>query len=133
MKKLLLTFAVLFVAQVALAQDTFKADVVKYLQMSGQRATFEKLTSQYAQNVPAEKQADFKKELNASLDDLMSKMADLYMTEFTHEDIKAFIKFYETPAGKKLTAKSDVLYDKGQAVGQEWGMGFQGILMKYMQ
>jgi uncharacterized protein len=133
MKKLLLTFVVLFVAQVALAQDAFKQDVIKFLNASGQKKTFELLVKDLVKQVPAEKQADFKKELNASLDDLMGKMADVYMSEFTHEDIKAAIKFYDTPIGKKLTEKAEVLYEKGNAAGEEWGMGLQAIMMKYMQ
>ncbi|PKP14603.1 MAG: hypothetical protein CVU07_14035, partial [Bacteroidetes bacterium HGW-Bacteroidetes-23] len=65
--------------------------------------------------------------------DLMSKMADMYMSEFTHDEIKALLKFYESPVGKKLTDKTEVLYNKGQTVGQEWGMGLQTMMMKYMQ
>lgn len=133
MKKLFLTLIVLFAAQVTFAQDAFKQDIVKYLNLSGQRKTFELLVKDLSSQIPVEKQADFKKDLNASLDDLMNKMADIYMTEFTHEDIKAVIKFYESPVGKKLTDKSAVLYEKGNAVGQEWGMGLQTMLMKYMQ
>ncbi|MFD2600553.1 DUF2059 domain-containing protein [Flavobacterium suzhouense] len=133
MKKLFLTLIVLFAAQVTFAQDAFKQDIVKYLNLSGQRKTFELLVKDLSSQIPVEKQADFKKDLNASLDDLMNKMADIYMTEFTHEDIKAVIKFYESPVGKKLTDKSAVLYETGNAVGQEWGMGLQTMLMKYMQ
>lgn len=134
MKKLFLTLIVLFAAQVTFAQDAaFKQDIIKFLNLSGQKKTFELLVKDVVNNIPVEKQADFKKELNASLDDLMSKMADIYVTEFTHDDIKALIKFYESPAGKKLTSKSEVLFEKGNAVGQEWGAGLQGMLMKYMQ
>jgi hypothetical protein len=133
MKKLLLTLVVLFAAQLTFAQDAFKQDVIKYLNASGQRKTFELLVGDLVKQVPAEKQADFKKELNTSLDDLISKMADVYMTEFTHDDIKAIMKFYDSPIGKKLTEKAEVLYEKGNAVGEEWGMGLQAIMMKYMQ
>jgi hypothetical protein len=134
MKKLLLTLALIIVANVGFAQqDAFKKDVVKYLELSGQAKTFEMLTKDLAKNVPADKQAAFTKELDASIKDLMGKIADVYVTEFTHDDIKAAIKFYETPAGKKLTSKSEVLYTKSQAVGQEWGMGLQEVMMKYMK
>jgi len=134
MKKVLLTLALVLVAQLGIAQDpTFKADVIKYLEISGQAKIFEIVTKDIAKTIPAEKQADFKKELDASIKDVVGKMADLYMVEFTHEDVKSAIKFYESPVGKKLTSKADVLYEKGQAIGQEWGMGLQSIVMKYMQ
>lgn len=135
MKKLLLTLVVVLMAQLGMAQasDAFKKDVVKYLELSGQRKTIEMVTKDIVSNIPAEKQADFKKELDASITNFMNKLAEPYMAEFTHEDIKTAIKFYETPVGKKLTEKAGVLYEKGQAVGQEWGMEVQGLMMKYMQ
>jgi hypothetical protein len=134
MKKLLLAVAFMLVAQMGMAQDAaFKADAVKFLNISGTASTFEMMTKDIVKNAPADKQAAFKKDLDASIQELIGKMADLYMTEFTHEDIKAMIKYYETPVGKKAAAKTGVLFEKGQVVGQEWGMGLQSIMMKYME
>lgn len=134
MKKLLLAVAFMLVAQMGMAQDAaFKADAVKFLNISGTASTFEMMTKDIVKNAPADKQAAFKKELDASIQVLVGKMADLYMTEFTHEDIKAMIKYYETPVGKKAASKTGVLFEKGQVVGQEWGMGLQSIMMKYME
>lgn len=133
MKKTVLTFALLLITSIGFSQDAFKKDVINYLEVSGQANTFKMITKDLVNNIPEAKQAEFKKELDASISDLMSKMADMYMTEFTHEDIKSLLKFYESPAGKKLTDKTEVLYTKGQTVGQEWGMGLQTMMMKYMQ
>lgn len=133
MKNLFLAFTFLLFAGASFAQNTFKQDVVKYLELSGQKKTFEMITKDIVTNVPAAKQEAFKKDLDASISDLMNKMADVYMTEISHEDIKAAIKFYESPAGKKISSKSEALYTKAQAVGQEWGMGLQEKVMKYMQ
>lgn len=133
MKKIFFAALFVLVANFAMAQDAYKQDVLKYLELSGQAKTFEMITKDLVKNIPAEKQADFKKELDASIKDLMGKIADIYVKEFTHDDIKAAIKFYESPAGKKISSKSDVLFEKSQAVGQEWGMGLQSIMMKYMQ
>lgn len=133
MKKIIAVTAFLFVSHFGFAQSTYKADAEKYMEVSGQMKIFEYLTQDIIQNIPEEKKADFKKDLAASLKDLQSKMADMYMEEFSHEDIKALIKIYETPIGKKLYEKNKVLYDKGQDVGMEWGMGLQSIMMKYME
>lgn len=133
MKKNVLTFAFLLITAFSFSQDAFKNDVVKYLEVSGQANTFKMITKDLVANIPEAKQADFKKELDASIGDLLVKMADMYMTEFTHDEIKALLKFYDSPVGKKLTDKTEVLYNKGQAVGQEWGMGLQALMMKYMQ
>ena len=124
----------MLVAQMGMAQDAaFKADAVKFLNISGTASTFEMMTKDIVKNAPADKQAAFKKDLDASIQELIGEMADLYMTEFTHEDIKAMIKYYETPVGKKAASKTGVLFEKGQVVGQEWGMGLQSIMMKYME
>jgi uncharacterized protein len=133
MKKLLLTLVLVLAAQLTFAQDAFKKDVVKYLALSGQRTTFEMLMKDLEANIPADKLADFKKEMTVAIDDLMNRMADLYMKEFTHDDIKAAIAFCESPVGKKITAKSEVLYTQGKEIGQEWGASLQPLLMKYMQ
>ena len=133
MKKLLFTAVIVLMANIAMAQDAFKQDVMKYLELSGQTTTFQMLTKDLVKNIPAEKQNEFKKELEASIKDLMGKLADVDVKEFTHEDIKSAIKFYESPAGKKISSKSEVLFEKAQAVGQEWGMGLQQLMSKYMQ
>lgn len=133
MKKTVLSFALLLITTIGFSQETFKNDVVKYLEVSGQSNTFKMITKDLSANIPEAKKADFQKELDASIDDLLVKMAEMYMSEFTHDEIKSLLKFYESPVGKKLTDKTEVLYTKGQAVGQEWGMGLQTMMMKYMQ
>lgn len=132
MRKVLLSFILVFVAQFTFAQEGFKADTKKYMELSGQLKTFELLTKDLANDVAEEKRADFNKELKGSLNLLLDKMADMYMTEFTHDDIKKLIQFYESPIGKKLSDKNEVLFEKGQEVGTEWAMGLQGIFMKYL-
>ena len=32
-----------------------------------------------------------------------------------------------------MTDKSGLLAEKGAEIGKEWGMGLQGLVMKYMQ
>lgn len=133
MKKVLLAVAFMFVAQFAMAQDAaFKADALKLLNISGATTQFELAVGQIVKNVPAEKQADFKKDLSESLKGLIDKIADVYMVEFTHDDVKQMIKYYESPIGKKQASKTAVLFEKGQQAGQEWAMGLQSIMMKYM-
>jgi len=83
--------------------------------------------------VPKEKQAAFLVEFESTLPALYDKMAGVMMTEYTHDDVKAILKFYETPVGKKMTDKSGVIAEKNLAASQEWAMGLQGMMMKYMQ
>lgn len=133
MKKVVLAFAMILVCQFSFAQEAFKNDTKKYMDLSGQMKTFELLTKEITLNVEESKRPEFEKELKASMLVLVDKMADMYMTEFTHDDVKKLIQFYESPIGKKLSDKSEVLFDKGQKVGEEWSVGLQGLMMKYMQ
>ena len=121
------------ITTIGFSQEAFKNDVLKYLDISGQANTFKMITKDLSTNIPEAKKEEFQRDLDKSIIELMSKMADMYMTEFTHDEIKALLKFYESPIGKKLTEKTEVLYNKGQIVGQEWGMGLQSMMMKYMQ
>jgi len=134
MKKIIIVAAFMLVGHFGFAQDVaFKADAEKYLEVSGQMKTFDYLTEEIMQNIPEARRAEFKKEFEVSLKDFKAKMAEVYMQEFTHTEIKELIKLYETPIGKKLYEKNKVLYDKGQIVGTEWGMGLQGLMMKYIE
>lgn len=134
MKKIIVSFVLSLTVQFGFAQDAaFKADVAKYLDVSGASVTIRMITDKLVDSVSEDKKADFKKELDTSAEDLMSKMADVYMTEFTHDDIKEILKFYETPVGKKLGEKTEVLTEKAQKIGEEWGIGLQSVLVKYMQ
>lgn len=58
-------------------------------------------------------------------------MAELYIAEFTREEIQELVKFYKSDIGKKLAEKQLSLTQKGMMMGQSWGMKVQGIAQKY--
>lgn len=134
MKKTIVSLMLLLATQIGFAQDVaFKTDVLKYLEVNGAASNIRMITDRLTDNIVEDKKTDFQKELNTSIDDLMSKMADLYMTEFTHEEVKEILKFYKTSVGEKLSNKTSLLTEKAQKIGEEWGTGLQKVLMKYMQ
>lgn len=135
MKKLILTFAFVLVANFGMAQanEAFKKDVMKMIEVTGSASQMKLAKDQILKMVPKEKQAAFLVEFEATLPALYDKLAGVYMEEYTHEDIKAILKFYETPVGKKMTDKAGPLAEKSMAASQDWAMGLQGMVMKYMQ
>jgi hypothetical protein len=134
MRKIILTFALILVAQLSMAQDeAFKKDVMRVIEMNGSNAQMKLAKDQILKMIPAEKQAAFLVEFDATLPSFYDKMAKVYMETYTKEDIKAMIAFYESPVGKKMSAKAGELAEKSQAAAQEWGQGLQGMMMKYMQ
>jgi len=133
MKKLILAVAVILVSQFGMAQDAFKADVLKVLKASGSGAQMELAKEEVMASIPEESRADFSKDFDASLPSLYDKMVKVYMETFTHDEVKQMLKFYDSPVGKKITEKAGELTKKNMAAGQEWGMELQGLMMKYMQ
>jgi len=101
--------------------------------MNGSNEQLKMAKDQIVKMVPAEKQAAFIIEFDATLPSYYEKVAKVYMETYTKEDIKAMLAFYESPVGKKITAKSSELAEKSQAAMQEWGQGLQTMMMKYMQ
>lgn len=134
MKKIILTFALVLIAQVGFSQDdAFKKDILKVIELSGSANSMKAAKDQILKMVPKDKQAAFIIEFDSTLPSLYDKLAVIYMETYTKEDIKAMIAFYESPVGKKINEKAGVLFEKSQAAGQEWGEGLQGMMMKYMQ
>lgn len=133
MKKLILTFLVIFVSHFGFTQDAFKVDVIKVLKASGSGAQMELAKGQVIGSISEEKRADFSKEFDASLPSLYDKMAKVYMEIYTHDEVKQMLRFYESPVGKKITEKASELTEKNMSAAQEWGVELQGLMMKYMQ
>ena len=131
MKKIIFVFAFLLVAQLGSAQNTFKQDIIKYFEISGANKAYDKMEEQMSKNIPAEKQAGFKKDIEAAIVVLKDKMADYYMKNLTQEEVKAIIKFYESPAGKKMVAAA--ASPELMKIAEDWGAGLSETLMKYMQ
>ncbi|MEP1488914.1 MAG: DUF2059 domain-containing protein [Algibacter sp.] len=132
MKKVVLVFTLLFAVTIQ-AQDTseFEKETIEFIKLTGAGAAFESGINQLGMMVPAESKAAYLIEANKTLDPLYSKMAKLYMEEFTRDDIKELVKFYNTDLGKKLAEKQLGLTQKAMSFGQSWGIEVQAIAQKY--
>lgn len=132
MKKVAITFIFTCLAHVGFAQDGFKEDVKKYFSYSGQSAGLEIVKQDLSSNISIEKKEAFEKDLDISLNNLIDRLAELYMSEFTHEEIKEINSFYETAVGQKLSSKNEFLLNKGQEISGEWSQGLIQLMEKYM-
>lgn len=132
MRKLVVLVALLFVSLTVNAQEKsqFEKDAYKLVEMVS-KPTFNSVVGQMASMVKTENVEAFTKDVEATYPELFTAMTKIYMEEMTHEDIKAILKFYATPAGKKLLEKQPTLQQKGMQAGQAWGMKLQGIVGKY--
>ncbi|MBP0902841.1 DUF2059 domain-containing protein [Mariniflexile gromovii] len=132
MKKILLV-CLFMVAIATQAQETsnFKAETIEFIKLTGAADAFDGAIEQIGYNVPEAKKAAYIKEANTTLEGLYSKMADLYMEEFTQSEIKELVAFYHTDLGKKLATKQLSLTQKAMSFGQAWGMEVSQIAQKY--
>lgn len=115
------------------AQDTseFKKETIEFIRITGAADAFENAISQIGMQVPAANKVVYTSEAKATLTDLYEKLADIYMAEFTKDEIKDLVKFYNTDLGKKLASKQLLLAQKGMSLGQTWGMEVGAIAQKY--
>ncbi|MFH4963778.1 DUF2059 domain-containing protein [Gaetbulibacter sp. M235] len=132
MKKILLV-CMFMVAIATKAQDNsdFKNETVEFLKLTGAGAAFENAIAQIGAGVSQENKEAYTNEANGTLVSLYDKMAELYMAEFTQDEIKELVAFYNTDLGKKLAEKQLGLTQKAMMFGQSWGMEVSAIAQKY--
>ena len=134
MKRIILTLALVFVAQLGMAQDdAYKKDILKVIERGDFGSQLQMVKTQISKQIPVAKQAAFLIEFDASLASLYDKLVPSYMETYTKEDVKAILAFYDSAVGKKMASKATELNEKAEVVGKEWGEGLQGMMMKYMQ
>lgn len=134
MKKIFLPFAFFLIAQITLAQNAnLKTDALKLISISGADAQIKLVKPQVLNMVPENNKESFSKEFDATIPNLLDKMANAYMEIYTPDDIKAMIVFYESPVGKKMNEKAGELGQKSMQAGQEWSQELQGLITKYKE
>lgn len=52
--------------------------------------------------------------------ELTNEVATLYATNFTDDELKAILAFYQSPAGKKLLQRQPVVIDGSMKFAQSW-------------
>lgn len=131
MKKLFIIIGfVLITAGVQAQSKTYPNTLKKYLEASGSLQAFKTAITQMMgsfkgmyTSVPDEIWTEFEKEFSTtSMDDLVTLLAPVYEKHLTEADLNDVIKFYSTPAGKKLAEKTPGIMQDSMAAGQTWGM-----------
>jgi len=80
------------------------------------------MVASYKQNYPAataEFWDAFMKE--ADMSELFEKIIPVYEENFTDDDIRQLIAFYQSPIGKKMIEKMPVIMQQSMQIGTEWG------------
>jgi hypothetical protein len=56
------------------------------------------------------------------LESFSNLLIPIYDRNFSHDDIKGLIQFYESPIGRKLLEATPQITRESYAAGQEWGL-----------
>ena len=133
MIRTILLLCIMFATVVVKAQENsdYKQETIEFIKLTGSGDAFDSAIEQLGATVSQATKEAYKKEAKATLENLYSKMADLYMSEFTRDEIKELVAFYHSDLGKKLAEKQLSLSQKGMMLGQNWGMEIQSIAQKY--
>ena len=134
MKKLFTTILFITLVQVSFSQEkASREDVLKVIEKSGASGQINAAKKQVLGMIPKDKQAAFIVEFDVLIKKVNENTVDVYLQEYTKEDIKAMLDFYDSPVGIKMTQKAEVIASKSQAVIADLQAEMQAMLMKYMQ
>lgn len=113
-------------AQEAAAASTKEEDIRRLLVLMGSadlgKQVVEQMFAEFkkaAPNVPEEFWDGMLDELDPQ--GFVEMTVPIYDRHFTQDDIRQLIAFYETPVGRKLTAKLPAITQEAMAAGQKWG------------
>ena len=80
-------------------------------------------------DIPAKFWTEFSAGVNTK--EILSLMIPIYDKYLSHNDIKAMIHFYQSPAGKRLITAQPKIAQESMMVGQQWGERIAGPPTKY--
>ncbi len=131
MKKIILVVAIAFSLS-GYSQDNLQEQKDAYTLVELiSKPTFKPIIKQFSGMIKAENIEVFEKEIETTFPELFKGLSELYVQEFTHDEIKGLIKFYQSELGKKIASKQGLMAQKGMMLGQNWGMKVQGMMSKY--
>ncbi len=61
-------------------------------------------------------------------DDIKDQIVDVYVREFSEDELKALLAFYRTPAGTKALTRFPVIFAEGSRIGQAYAESKQALL-----
>lgn len=114
-----------------------RREIERLLELSGTRAAMRNqidvMTKGFANmNLPPEMATAMKEEFTNGLGDMVEMTVDVYDRNFSMEEVKAFVAFYESPTGQKISKIMPTVLKESTEAGMKWGLQMQPRLMKRM-
>ncbi|MBM6499459.1 MAG: DUF2059 domain-containing protein [Flavobacterium sp.] len=134
MKKFLFSIAFVLITGVVVAQEKAnKEDILQVIEKSGASGQLNAAKKQLLTMIPSAKQAAFVIEFDALMKKANDATAEIYMAEYSKDDIKAMLAFYNSPTGKKMAEKAEAIAEKSQESMMSLQGEVQAMMTKYMQ
>jgi hypothetical protein len=114
-----------------------RREIMRLLELGGtreaMRSQIDTMTKGFANmNLPPEMVAAMKEEFTGGLDQMVEMTVDVYERNFSMEEVKAFVAFYESPTGQKISKVMPTVLRESTEAGMKWGQQMQPRLMKRM-
>lgn len=138
MKKLilvlaLLTFTISAGTVSAQTPNDYKKELRSYMIRSGSMASFDTIIDQIIPLMSGNlSDADMEEIRTRAYDSLVDMLLPSYQNLISLEDIQALNNFYQTPAGRRISAAQPQLLQASMVVGQQWGTKLQQIIQEVM-
>jgi hypothetical protein len=128
------------VAAKAAASDIDPAkrrEIERLLELSGtreaMRSQIETMSNGLANmNMPPEMITAMKEEFTNGLGEMIDMTVKVYDRNFSMEELKAFVAFYDSEIGQKISKKMPLVLKESTEAGMKWGQQMQPKLMKRM-
>jgi len=116
----------LAIAQPAEDKAAKEQDIRKLMELTGAgdlgAQSLEQMLGAFKQsypNVPATFWDEFKKEVKP--EEMVDMIVPIYDQNLSHEDIKEAVKFYDSPAGRRISGALPTINQQSFQAGQAWG------------
>lgn len=105
-----------------------RREIERLLELSGTRAMIrsqiDAMTANFERmNMKPEEIAAVRNEFLSGLEPLVQSTIDIYERNLTLEEIRAFVAFYESPAGQKVSKAMPAILRESNQAGMKWCRG----------
>lgn len=111
--------AVVPAAPLAAVATDKKQLILKFIDVFGTRAAMTANLAAMLKSLPDDAEAQKLKE-NIKVNEIIDRLVPIYDKQFSEEDLKAFIDFYASPAGRKLVQGIPVIMRESMGVSSQY-------------
>jgi len=96
----------------------------------------QRLSPDLSNNIVKKLRQEFRAEIERSVQDpdgLMDYIISIYNSRFTHQEIKDWLLFYESPLGKKINSTMPSVMEESNLAYQQWNRNINPVLYEWLK